>query len=165
MKTKISNSIWKPHMEVQFVSPGRRWRNTFWRCDLNLTVSVRKPWKVLGVKMMGFWVQEIIWIFLKKAPALFSSFPFLSYFPYFEKINISLCDHHAICVFLLLTSECLKKKLCEIWYVYHDTWTHLNGILHKSLPSIFASVCVSLLLLLGNGSVKILPRQKIHMQQ
>jgi hypothetical protein len=38
--------------------------------------------------------------------------------------------------------------------IYHGTWAHLNGILHKSLPSVCVSVYVSLLLLQGNGSVK-----------
>jgi hypothetical protein len=33
----------------------------------------------------------------------------------------------------------------------------LNGVLHKSLPSVFVSVCVSLICLLGKGSVKCIP--------
>jgi hypothetical protein len=37
-------------------------------------------------------------------------------------------------------------------YIYHGTWAHLNGVLHKSLWSVFVSACVSLLSLLGNGS-------------
>jgi hypothetical protein len=33
----------------------------------------------------------------------------LAYFPYFEKIKVGLCDHHAVCVYLLLsTSERLN---------------------------------------------------------
>jgi hypothetical protein len=32
-------------------------------------------------------------------------------------------------------------------YLYHSTWVHLNGLLHKSLPSVCASVCVPLLYL------------------
>jgi hypothetical protein len=28
----------------------------------------------------------------------------------------------------------------EISYVYHDTWVHLNGIFHKSLPSVYVFV-------------------------
>jgi hypothetical protein len=47
-------------------------------------------------------------------------------------------------------------SLYETYYVYHGTWVHLNGVLHKSLPSVCVSVCVSLLSLLGNGSVKCL---------
>jgi hypothetical protein len=27
-------------------------------------------------------------------------------------------------------------SLNETWFVYHATWSHLNGILHKSLPSV-----------------------------
>jgi hypothetical protein len=35
--------------------------------------------------------------------------------------------------------------------------SHLKGVLHKSLPSVCASVCVSILLLQSNGSVKCIP--------
>jgi hypothetical protein len=34
-------------------------------------------------------------------------------------------------------------NLYETWYVYHGTWAHLNGILHKSLPLVCVSLCVS----------------------
>jgi hypothetical protein len=34
-------------------------------------------------------------------------------------------------------------NLYETWYVYHGTWAHLNGILHKSIPSVCVSLCVS----------------------
>jgi hypothetical protein len=27
-------------------------------------------------------------------------------------------------------------NLYETWHVYHGTWAHLNGVLHKSLPSV-----------------------------
>jgi hypothetical protein len=54
--------------------------------------------------------------------------------------------------------------LYEAWHVYHGTWAHLNCVLHKSLPSVCDSMCI-LLSLLGNGSVKTLSRQRIHMQQ
>jgi hypothetical protein len=58
---------------------------------------------------------------------------------------------------------------------YHDTWAHLNVVLRKSLPSVCVSMCippivarqrlsksVSLLSLLGNGSVNTFPWQRIH---
>jgi hypothetical protein len=45
-------------------------------------------------------------------------------------------------------------NLYKTWYVYRGTWVHLNGVLHKSLPSVCVSVCVSYLLLLNKGSVK-----------
>jgi hypothetical protein len=35
-------------------------------------------------------------------------------------------------------------NLYETWYVYHGTWAHVNDVLHKSLPSVCVSVCVSL---------------------
>jgi hypothetical protein len=42
----------------------------------------------------------------------------------------------------------------RIFLLYHGNWPNLNGVLHKSLPS----VCVSLPLLQGNGSVKYSPQ-------
>jgi hypothetical protein len=34
-------------------------------------------------------------------------------------------------------------NLYETWYVYHGTWAHFNGVLHKSLQSVCVSICVS----------------------
>jgi hypothetical protein len=89
---------------------------------------------------------------------------FLAYFPYFEKkiyayeiTMLSVCS-------LLIPFECLNASLCN-WYVYHGNWAHINGIFHKSLTSVCVFVCVSLPSLLGNGSVKTLPRQRIHTQE
>jgi hypothetical protein len=48
-------------------------------------------------------------------------------------------------------------NIYETWYVYNGNWTHLNGVLHKSFPLVCVSACVSLLSLLGNGSVKCIP--------
>jgi hypothetical protein len=45
----------------------------------------------------------------------------------------------------------------ETWYVYHGTWAQLNGVLHKSLPPVCVSLCVSLISLLGKCSVKCIP--------
>jgi hypothetical protein len=61
---------------------------------------------------------------------------------------LCVCVCVSICVFSLLNSECLNQSL------YHDIWAHRSGVRHKSLPPVCVSVFVSLLLLLGNGSVK-----------
>jgi hypothetical protein len=53
-----------------------------------------------------------------------------------------------------------EVSLYETWYIYHDTWAYLNGLLHKSLPLMCLHVYP--LSLLGNGSVKSLPRQWMH---
>jgi hypothetical protein len=45
-------------------------------------------------------------------------------------------------------------------YVYYGSCADLNIVLHKSLPLIFVLVCVSLLWLLGNGSVDTFPQQQ-----
>jgi hypothetical protein len=47
--------------------------------------------------------------------------------------------------------------LYETWYVYHGTGAHLSGLIHESLLSVCVSVCVSLISLQGNGSVKCIP--------
>jgi hypothetical protein len=74
-------------------------------------------------------------------------FSFLACFPYFEKKNRSRLMQSPcnLCVYVSPLST------FENWYVYHGSWAHLNGVLHKSLPSV--CVCISLSLL-GNGSVK-----------
>jgi hypothetical protein len=48
------------------------------------------------------------------------------------------------------------SNLYEIWYVYHGTSAHFN----KSLPSV--CVYVYPLSLLGNGSINMFPRKRIH---
>jgi hypothetical protein len=48
-------------------------------------------------------------------------------------------------------------SLYETWYAYHGNWAHLNGVLHKSLPSVCVSSCLSILSLQGNGSVNCIP--------
>jgi hypothetical protein len=82
--------------------------------------------------------------------------PFLAYSP-----KVGLYDLHPVCVSVYPPYKLLNAwtNLYEIWNVrlYHDTWAHLSGVLHKSLPSVCVSVCVSLLLLQGSGSVKCIP--------
>jgi hypothetical protein len=60
-----------------------------------------------------------------------------------------------------LTFECLQHSLrnsiCISWHLSHH-----SGVLHKSLPSVFVSVCISLLTLLGNISVNTFPQQRIR---
>jgi hypothetical protein len=134
---------------------------------------------------------------------------FLTYFP-----KVSLCDIHPVRAFVNPPHQRLNAWInyYEAWYVYQGSWTHHNGVLHKSLPSVcvwmyippvfarqrlgehfpaatnrrnngrivgsiifcadrvlskksmLVSVCI-LLSLLGNGSVKTFPRQRIHTQQ
>jgi hypothetical protein len=92
-----------------------------------------------------FWV--ILWAMLQIRY-------FLVYFPYFKKIKVCLCD---LRVSLNPTYLHLNvwTNLYETWYVYNGHWAHLNGVLHKSLPS----VCITLL---GNDLVDMLPRQWTH---
>jgi hypothetical protein len=62
---------------------------------------------------------------------------FLAYFHYFEK-KVGLCDYHAVCVCVYPPYKLLNgwTTLYETWYVYHGTWAHINGVVHKSLPSV-----------------------------
>lgn len=64
----------KTTYEGTFVTPEPRCRNTFCRCEINLTASARNHLRVLGLKEMGFWAEEIKCLFLKQASSLFSSF-------------------------------------------------------------------------------------------
>jgi hypothetical protein len=43
----------------------------------------------------------------------------LDYLPYFVKIKVSLCDHHALCTSVYPPINFLN--LYETWYVYHST--------------------------------------------
>jgi hypothetical protein len=79
---------------------------------------------------------------------MWSHKPIFSYFPYFERIKVSLWDHLAVCVSVsvnspLWTLECLNQ-ISETRYVFYGIWGHLNGVFHKSFRSVFVSVCVSL---------------------
>jgi hypothetical protein len=88
---------------------------------------------------------KIMWFYTYTPPSAFMAYCLISYaqrlfnfladFPYPEKI--------ALCVYIspLSTSECLNQSY-ETWYVYHGTWAHLNGVLHKS-PSVSVFACVS----------------------
>jgi hypothetical protein len=40
---------------------------------------------------------------------------------------------------------------------YHDTWAHLNGLLHTSLPSVCMCAYASVLSMLGKGSINFFP--------
>jgi hypothetical protein len=80
-------------------------------------------------------------------------------------MKVGLWGHYAVCVSVNPPPNQLMNawtSLSETRYVYHGTWAHLNGVLYKSLPSVCVPVCVSLLSLLGNGSVNTFPRQRIH---
>jgi hypothetical protein len=59
----------------------------------------------------------------------------------------------------LLTFECLNLSL---WYAYDGSWAHLNGVFHKPLSLVCTSVYVSVVSVLGNGSVNTFLRQQIH---
>jgi hypothetical protein len=50
-----------------------------------------------------------------------------------------------VCVSVYLPYQILiaGSNLYETWYVYHGKWTHLNGVLHKSLTSVCVSECLS----------------------
>jgi hypothetical protein len=66
----------------------------------------------------------------------------LAYFP-----EEGLCYLHSVCL-------SPWTKLYETWCAYHATSAHLNGLLHKSLQSLWVRLCVYLLEFQGNGSVK-----------
>jgi hypothetical protein len=54
--------------------------------------------------------------------------------------------------------------LLNLEYQNQSLWAHLNGLLSKSLPSVFVCLYVFLLSLLGSRPVETLPRQRIPTQ-
>jgi hypothetical protein len=72
-------------------------------------------------------------------------FSLISLFWKKKKIKVCLWDLLAVCVSLYPPVSLLNawSNIYEPRYVYHGTWAHLNGTLHKSLPSGCVSVCVS----------------------
>jgi hypothetical protein len=66
---------------------------------------------------------------------------FLAYFPSLKKWNwaymISMVSVNAPCSLLNAWTS-----FYAAWYVYYATWAHLSGVLHKSLPSVYVSVCL-----------------------
>jgi hypothetical protein len=78
----------------------------------------------------------------------------LAYFP-----EVVSCDIHPVCVSVYHPLQLLNAwtGVYETWYACHGNWVNINGVLNKFLPSVFLSVCVFLLSLQGNGSVKVYP--------
>jgi hypothetical protein len=124
------------------------------------------------------------WLYFSKQPAprldiwvvrvseQFYEFSIIASFllAYFPKVN--LWDLHPVCVpvYPPPPNQLLNAwtNLYETFYVYHGNLVHLDGVLHKSLPSVCVSVCATLLSLQSNGSVKYIPhlgsRQRIGKQ-
>jgi hypothetical protein len=77
-------------------------------------------------------------------------------------MKVGLCDLNPVCMFVYPSYWLLNAwtNLYETWCIHHGSWTHQKGVLHKSLPSVCVCMCIPLSLL-GNGSVKTLPRQRI----
>jgi hypothetical protein len=83
----------------------------------------------------------------------------------FKKIKLGLWDHICYLCLCKLSSPLAFEWLnqfYETWYVYHGTWAHLSGVLHKSLPSVCVSICIFAIPLLGIGCVNTFSRQRIH---
>jgi hypothetical protein len=79
-----------------------------------------------------------------------------------EKTAWSLWDHHSVCVCIpLSTFECLNQSSWNL-VLYHGTWPHLNGVLHKFLPLVCVSNMCIPLIVSSNGSVNTFPRQRIR---
>jgi hypothetical protein len=76
---------------------------------------------------------------------------------------VTFCIYKLFSLFWRNKSRLMRSPCClcvcespplltfETLYVYHGTWAHLNGLLHKSLHQ---SACLSLFSLLCRGSVK-----------
>jgi hypothetical protein len=88
------------------------------------------------------------------------TFLFSPHFPYFENIKLVLCNHHAVslCVCIPPINFWRAEPICmkfSMYIIAPDP--HLNGVLHKPLPSVCVFVCVSFLSLLDNSLVTCIP--------
>jgi hypothetical protein len=100
------------------------------------------------------WIAGIPAVQVKGVTAtLIPSATIVAYFP-----KVRLWDRNAVCVSVYPPYQLLNvwTNPYETWYVCQGTWAHLNGAVYKSLTSFSVFVRVSLLSLLGNGSVKII---------
>jgi hypothetical protein len=89
---------------------------------------------------------------------------FLTYFPNFGKNKSRpMWSPCCLCVWVppLSTFECLNQFLMKL-YVRNDTGAHLNGVLHKSQPSVCVFVCVSLLIVARQRFGDTFLWQRIH---
>jgi hypothetical protein len=74
---------------------------------------------------------------------------FVAYVPEVGLWNLPVC----VSVYTHYQLFNVWTSLHETWYAYHGTWAHVNGILHKSHPSVCVYMCIPLPLL-GNGQAK-----------
>jgi hypothetical protein len=73
--------------------------------------------------------------------------------PSVSRLSRKMWEHRCLAALWVFTA-CYRDSFT----FFYLTSAHLNGVFHKSLPSVCVSVCVSLLSLLGKCSVKcILP--------
>jgi hypothetical protein len=126
-----------------------------------------EPYSVSCSLTFVYWLMLLAW--LNNCLCDGRNLSIFSLLSSFWKNKSRLCHHHTVCV---SQHVCIHPQLLNAWtnlyetsYADHGTWAYLNGVLHKSLPSACVSICVSLLSLLGNGSVRTLTRQRIHTQQ
>jgi hypothetical protein len=77
--------------------------------------------------------------------------------------NKNECCHNSVYfVLLLLKVVVIYHRFMKLGMYIMANWSHLNGVLHKSFPSVCVSVFVCLLSLLGNSSVNTFQQQRIH---
>jgi hypothetical protein len=55
--------------------------------------------------------------------------------------EVGLCTLHSLCVYANALYYILNAYV--IFCTYHGTWTQLNDIIYKSLPSVYMSVQLS----------------------
>jgi hypothetical protein len=68
----------------------------------------------------------------------------LASFPCYEETDVGIYDLSPVCVSVYSPYQPLNvwTNFYETLYVYHGAWAHIDGILHKSLPLVYVSVCV-----------------------
>jgi hypothetical protein len=97
-------------------------------CGLYINTSPKRATVTIMVRIQSRTVQHCTYDTLR--PALLSNGTSydLIYFSYFDKIEVGLCDYHAVCVPVRLR-VCVSPfqllngctNFYETWYIYHGT--------------------------------------------
>jgi hypothetical protein len=77
----------------------------------------------------SLWIFSLLFLFIKNKGMLMIS---------------PCCVWVSLCLYVYPQHQPSKTwaSLYETWYVYQGTWAHLNGVRHKSLPSVCVCICV-----------------------
>jgi hypothetical protein len=133
--TYIHTSI-RTYIHTDTYIYSRKWRAWMLACHLfllqNIPVKCTLYTFILCIIVLLFFPQSFLHVVVT----------FLANFP-----KIGLYDLRPLCKSESPSHQILNAwtntSLYETWYIYHGAWSHLKGVLYKSLLSLSVSVCIS----------------------